>query len=128
MRAKPEHVGKKAARRCPMCHRASEPYAHNCRCGYEFGQSVDKAIELLEDQRTNARLLLGLFGMLTLVGLVATVILISLGIVVRSAVPFALLVLVTIRAGQKLALTNTSLRQLRARQLPEARLLIKSGK
>jgi hypothetical protein len=72
--------------------------------------------------------LLGLFGMLTLVGLVATVILISLGIVVRSAVPFALLVLVTIRAGQKLALTNTSLRQLRARQLPEARLLIKSGK
>jgi hypothetical protein len=107
-----------------MCHRVSEGYAHNCRCGYEFGQTVDKAIELLRDQRTNARIGLVVLGSLTLATMaLACYLVVELGIVVRSMVPFALLLLATIRTGQKLSLTNTSLRQLGARTLPTARLL-----
>ena len=37
-----------------MCHRASDARAWQCDCGYEFGQSVDKVLELLRGQRKSA--------------------------------------------------------------------------
>jgi len=103
-----------------MCHRASGADAWRCPCGYEFGQSVDKALELLRDQRTNTRITLGLL-LLVDVGALGAVVLAGLS----GAIVFAGLgglFVATARTTRKLALTGESIRQLSRRELPKAML------
>lgn len=101
-----------------MCHRVSEERAWQCECGYEFGQPVDKVIELLRDQRTNARIML----VFSILAMAAAVALLIFG-------PFFSIWLLgggiawTGRNLRKLLITRASLKQLADRKLPEAKLL-----
>jgi hypothetical protein len=108
------------AKRCPMCHRASGAGAWQCPCGYEFGQSIDNALELLRDQRTNTRIMLGLL-LLVDVGVLGAVVVVGLG----GALVFAALgglFVATGRLIRKLRLTGESIGQLSRRELPKATL------
>lgn len=117
-----------AAQRCPLCHRAEEASAWRCsKCGYEFGQSVDRAIEIVRDALRTARIQLVGFILLDLVVLVVMTG-ILLGIALVGWIPILLFIVVmswTVRAGQKVARLQASLRSLGAAKLPKATL--KSG-
>lgn len=107
-----------------MCHHASEGHVWQCQCGYEFGQTPEKAIELLLGQRRNLRvnLLLLLAVDTAIVGaLIAS--LLAGGPVIISGFVFGALAIQTGRTAHKLAITRDSLEQMRARQLPKATLL-----
>ncbi|MDX2093144.1 MAG: hypothetical protein SFX73_35200 [Kofleriaceae bacterium] len=108
---------------CPLCHSPTRGDAGTqCSCGYEFGQSPEKAIELLLSQRRNASinlvLLLGALG-----GAVATII--AAGPIIIAGPLFGVLALKTARTVRTLSITRESLRQLRMRQLPKAQLLLR---
>ena len=106
-----------------MCHRASDARAWLCDCGYEFGQSVDKALELLRAQRTNARITLAIVVGLDAAMIGAMVYALMRGVAVVSGLLFIGLMYWTFRSVQRLRITNESMRQLAAKTLPEARLL-----
>ena len=101
-----------------MCHRANEQRAWQCNCGYEFGQPVERAIELLRDQRTNTWFML-VFSILALAGSLALLIFGRF----TSIWLFAGCFIWMGRNIRKLLITRASLRQLDARKLPEAKLL-----
>lgn len=106
-----------------MCHARNAIDEWQCRCGYEFGQSIDKVLELLRDQRTNARILLGVLIFLDLAALGAVAYLaIVHGIIVYSVLGFAALLLWTMRTARQLVVTRESLEQLSRRELPKATL------
>jgi hypothetical protein len=106
-----------------MCHRASDARAWQCDCGYEFGQSVDKVLELLREQRKYGRVVLGIvLGLDAL--MVAGIIYAAMhGIIVVSFFVFIGLLYWTFRSVQRLRITSESMRQLGPKTLPEARLL-----
>ena len=96
--------------------------AWQCDCGYEFGQSVDKLLELLRAQRTNARITAIVVGLdAAMIG--AMVYALMHGVAVVSGLLFIGLMYWTFRSVQRLRITNESMRQLAAKTLPEARLL-----
>jgi hypothetical protein len=110
------------AKRCPMCHQANEDRAWSCRrCAYEFGQPVEKVLELLRGQlRSQTIIVLVLLALLG--GLVAAIV---FRIPVATSVAILTLVMNAswlARASHKLALTRSSLRSLSARhhELPKA--------
>jgi|SRR5450432_980582 hypothetical protein len=106
-----------------MCHRASDALAWQCDCGYEFGQSVDKVLELLRGQRKSAAATLAFVVFLD-VAMVGAVIYSAMhGVIVLSFFLVLGLVYWTFRSVQRLRITNESMRQLAAKPLPEARLL-----
>jgi hypothetical protein len=106
-----------------MCHRASDARAWQCDCGYEFGQSVDKVLELLRGQRTNARITLAVVAGLDVSMIGAMVYALMHGVAVVSGFLLIGLTYWTFRSVQRLRITNESMRQLAAKTLPEARLL-----
>jgi hypothetical protein len=106
-----------------MCHRASDARAWQCTCGYEFGQSVDKVLELLRGQRTNARIMLGIMVGLDAAMIGGMVYAAMHGVAVISGIVFIALTYWTFRSIQRLRITSESMRQLSAKTLPEARLL-----
>lgn len=106
-----------------MCHRASDARAWQCDCGYEFGQSVDKVLELLRGQRTNARITLAIVVGLDAAMAGAMIYAFMHGVVVISGVLLIGLTYWTVRSVQRLRITNESMRQLGPKTLPEARLL-----
>lgn len=113
-----------AAKRCPMCHRASTRSAWRCSCGYEFGQDIDKVLVLLRDQRRTARIGLAVLGSLTAAMAVgASVALYYFDAVFGPAIVFGALCVLTARVAHKLLITRASLRQLEKRELPRAQLL-----
>jgi hypothetical protein len=106
-----------------MCHRVNDALAWQCDCGYEFGQSVDKVLELLRGQRTNARIALWIVVVLDVAMLGGIAYAAMHGVFVFSFIVFGFLMYWTVRAVQRLRITNESMRQLSAKSLPEARLL-----
>jgi hypothetical protein len=111
-----------AVKRCPMCHCANGATAWQCRCGYEFGQDVGKTLVLLRDQRTNARIMLGLLGAIDLAAAGAVIYLSLSGSVLLPVLGFAALLGMTARLVRKLSITRASIRQLEKRELPRATL------
>jgi hypothetical protein len=110
-----------------MCHRASEDRAWRCRCGYEFGQPVDRTLELLRSQTVNAKITLGIFVVLD-AGAVFGMIEAALhGYIVFSGVVFVALAIGTIRPIRKLAIARESTRLLSAKALPTARAIRSRG-
>jgi hypothetical protein len=107
------------AKRCPMCHRASEGTAWKCACGYEFGKDIETVRGMLRSQLRNSWITFSLVLVLDL-GLVA------LAVAGAALTPiFALLALlgVTSRTLRKILVSRESLRQLAPAELPTARLL-----
>jgi hypothetical protein len=105
-----------------MCHRANQATESHCSCGYEFGQSPEKALELLRSQRRNAQIAL----LLLLLALGGGAILLYVMLLYQSPiiviVAFAPLSLQILRTVHKLSITRDSIRQLEARTLPKAQL------
>lgn len=101
-----------------MCHRVSAERTERCDCGYEFGQPVDDAIELLRDQHTR-----------TWITLVFSILALASSLVGMVFFPFLAMFLIggtflwTGRMLRKLLITRASLKQLAGRKLPEARVL-----
>ncbi|HEY1552553.1 MAG TPA: hypothetical protein VGG28_32215 [Kofleriaceae bacterium] len=113
------------AKRCPMCHRASEDRAWQCACGYEFGQPVERTLELLRGQSRTTKIMLGIFLVLDAGAVIAIVEATLHGFVVFSGLGFAALVLGTLRQIRKLAIGRESTRLLSAKLLPIARVIQK---
>lgn len=107
-----------------MCHRASAANAWQCHCGYEFGQDIAKVRVLLRDQQTNAWIMLVGLLMLDISAVCWLFSLVAHGFALFSISGFVLLVVMTVRTAQKLAITRSSLRQLASREvaLPKARV------
>jgi hypothetical protein len=104
-----------------MCHQANEDRAWNCRrCGYEFGQPIDKTLELLRGQQRSQRILVVLMLVL-LVAIVGTFaltwLLVPWFVMIAASATNAIWLA---RTYHKLALTRASIRSLSAQQLPEA--------
>lgn len=106
-----------------MCHRASDARAWQCECGYEFGQSVDRVLELLRGQRKNAWITLVCVAVLDVVMIGGIIYAAIHGVVAVSLIVFMGLLYATFRSVQRLRITSESMRQLSAKTLPEARLL-----
>lgn len=102
-----------------MCHRASENTAWQCACGYEFGQDIDTVRGMLRSQLHNAYITTALFLLLDLA-------MIPLLLVTPLILPiggFVTLTLGFVKSIRKIAISRESLRQLKPRELPTARLL-----
>jgi uncharacterized membrane protein YvbJ len=118
------------AKRCPMCHTVHEDRDWQCRkCGYEFGQSVERVRELLRDQLTNAKIALVLLIIVDL-GMLALPI---YGVLARSGIImfpgiFSVVFLTrwTVKNAQKISISRQSLRSLadqeKRAELPKATL------
>ncbi|MBV8756490.1 MAG: hypothetical protein JO257_04410 [Deltaproteobacteria bacterium] len=107
------------AKRCPMCHRASESTAWQCSCGYEFGQDLEKVRGMLRSQLHNAWITSILYLLLDLAML-------PMLLFVPLIVPlgaFIVLTTATARSVRKILISRESLRQLAPKDLPTARLL-----
>jgi hypothetical protein len=111
------------AKRCPMCHRASESRAWHCACGYEFGQPVERTRELLRDQLTNARIMLGIFGTLDLATMGAMVLAAMHGVFIAPGLLLVGLTWISARSLRKLRVTRESLKLLAPKDLPAARVV-----
>ncbi len=107
------------AKRCPMCHRASESTALMCSCGYTFGQDIDTVRGLLRAQLRNSWATLAVL-VIADAGMLAMAV---LGPALIAAAGFASLVGATGRTVRTIAISRESLRQLAPRQLPTAKLL-----
>ena len=107
-----------AAKVCPLCHRSNPPSEWQCRCGYEFGQSIDKVRVLLRDAQTNARILLVVMLVLDAATIAGTIYLMMHGWVVYSWLVSVLLIVGTVRTARKLRIVRESLRQLAERHAP----------
>ena len=102
-----------------MCHRASESTAWQCACGYEFGQDVETVRNMLRSQLHTAYVsaaacLVCDLGVLALVFVAPMILPIS---------GFILLTMGFVKSIRKIAISRESLRQLKPRDLPTARLL-----
>src|SRR6516162_4785104 len=106
------------AKRCPMCHQANEDRAWQCRrCGYEFGQPVEKVQELLRGQLRSAHIVFWLFLLIDLGLAGAQVYLYEPWI--PWPVPVTLFVVATsvmIRAVIRISISRNSLRALKGQQ------------
>jgi hypothetical protein len=111
------------AKRCPMCHRASEDRAWHCACGYEFGQPVERTRELLRDQLTNAKIMLGIFGGLDLAMMGGMVFAAMHGVFVSPGLALVLLTWLAARNIRKIRISRESLQLLAAKDLPAARVV-----
>jgi hypothetical protein len=109
-----------------MCHQANEDLAWSCqRCGYEFGQSPDKVIELLRGQRRTLRI-----GLTVIVAAELALIAVFafypylFGRVWVPAIIFIAPTIWVIRILNRLVMTRQSLRSLEAQvvSLPKATL------
>jgi hypothetical protein len=106
-----------------MCHRANDARAWQCDCGYEFGQTVDKVIELLHAQRRRSRISLSIFLGLDAVTVGAVAFSALKGVVIMPGLLLTAMTYWTFRSVQRLRITSESLRQLEAKTLPVAKLL-----
>lgn len=113
-----------AVKRCPLCHKANATNAWQCECGYRFGQSVEKSLQIVRSQLHNAHLIFWLLLAIDLgvIGLVVWSALAGRAVVIVPSFGFAYCVVKTVRAGQKIALTRASIRSLEKQKLPEARV------
>ncbi len=107
------------AKRCPMCHRASESTAWQCACGYEFGQDLETVRNMLRAQLHTAYVAGAIFLLLDL----AMIPLLFFSPVIIPLGGFVLLTSGTARSVRKIFISRESLRQLAPRDLPTARLL-----
>lgn len=107
-----------AAKVCPLCHCSSPGSAWQCRCGYEFGQSIDKVRVLLRDAQTSARILLVVMLVLDAAAIAGTIYLMVHGCLVYSGLVTVLLIVGTVRMARKLRIVRESLRQLAERHAP----------
>jgi hypothetical protein len=105
-----------------MCHSVNESTAWQCRCGYEFGQDVDKTLVLLRDQRINARIMLGVLVVIDLAAVGALMFLPVPVPIVGIVLGFAGLFGMTARVARRLSITRGSIRQLEQRVLPKVTL------
>lgn len=118
------------AKRCPMCHQANEDRAWACRrCGYEFGQPIEKVIDLLRGQRRTAWITFWLFLVLTLglagwLGFGLEVLPVPMLVPILSAC-FA--TLWTVRAAHRIRITRQSLRALGAQRTELPKATVRSG-
>lgn len=105
-----------------MCHGVNEDRDWQCRrCGYEFGQPVERVRELLHDQLTNARIALWLL-------LVADVVLVALPlyglfvgarvVLVPGIITVLFLTRATVKSAQKISISKQSLRALESHDQP----------
>jgi hypothetical protein len=108
------------ARRCPMCHRAAASWP--CTCGPEIGQRAERVRELLRDQHTSAWLALITLLLVDAAAVAGAVSAAIHGFIVFSALGFTALILVTVRAVQRLLIARAGLRRLTRRNavLPRA--------
>jgi hypothetical protein len=112
------------AKRCPMCHRASEDRAWHCRCGYEFGQDLAKTRELLRDQLTNAKIMLGLFITLELGSALLIWVAVQCGFTLAPEVAgLVASAWVVARSIRKLRVSRESLKLLAPKHVPQARVV-----
>ena len=112
--------------RCPMCHLANEGSAYQCaRCGYQFGQSLEKLEEMLLDQLSGARIAFWLFLRLDTALLAGVVFAMVKGYLLLPWLPFIALTWCTVRAGQKVTNSKHSLSLVEKQkpQLPKATLV-----
>jgi hypothetical protein len=91
--------------------------AWQCACGYEFGQSVDTALELLRDQLRNQKIQLGLLLAVDIVAIPFMAFLKLIGVI-----GIVLLFGATARVARRLSITRASIRNLSQRALPKATL------
>ncbi len=106
-----------------MCHARNSIDEWQCRCGYEFGQSIDKVLALLRDQRTNTWIMLAVLIFFDLAAVGVVVYLAILHVAVSySVLGLAALSLWTMRTARQLTVTRESLQQLCKRELPRATL------
>jgi hypothetical protein len=118
------------AKRCPMCHTVNEDRDWQCqKCGYEFGQPVERVRELLRDQMTNAKIALVMLIILDLgvLGLPIYGALSRSGIILFPGIfSVAFLTRWTVKNVQKISITRESLRALadhgKPAELPKATL------
>lgn len=111
-----------ATNRCPMCHVVNEGTAWRCgRCGYEFGQPIDKVRELLRGQLLSSRitfwcLLVLLVGVLAGPAYLAAQ---GTGIVVMPGIVTVVLITrAMLRASSKISISRQSLASLARQQTP----------
>ena len=102
-----------------MCHRASENTAWQCACGYEFGQDIDTVRGMLRSQLHTAYVTSALFLLLDL-GMIAMLLVAPVIIPIGG---FVMLTLGFVKSIRKISISRESLRQLKPRDLPTARLL-----
>lgn len=111
-----------------MCHTVNEDRDWRCRkCGYEFGQPIERVRELLHDQLLNSKIVLGLLLGLDLAVLAGTGVGLYYGHAIFPGLGFAFVVAWTVRAGRKLALTRESLRSLDRQQAALPKATVHSG-
>jgi hypothetical protein len=101
-----------SAKGCPLCHRPNAGDAWQCACGYEFGQSIERVLELLRSQRRNARIMLVILLVLDAMAAVVVGYAARHGFAWVSVLGFAALVTATLRTVRTLGVTRASLRQL----------------
>ena len=106
-----------------MCHRTSDDRARRCQCGYEFGQPVERTLELLRRQRNSAMIVLCLFLVLDAGALFGMYEAALHGFVVFSGFVAVALVVGTLRPIRKLGIARESARLLAPKQLPTARVV-----
>jgi hypothetical protein len=114
---------KQAKKACPMCHRTLPDLAPLCPCGYEFGQPVERTLELLRRRKRNAKLELGIFIILDAGALFGMYEAALHGFVVFSGFVVVTLVLGTLRPIRKLGIARDSERLLAPTLLPTARVV-----
>jgi hypothetical protein len=110
-----------------MCHRANEDRAWRCACGYEFGQPVDRTLELLRGQAVTAKITLGVFVALDAAAAFGMYVAALHGLIFFPGIVVVALVIGTIRPIRKLAIARESTRLLSAKLLPTARVVRSPG-
>jgi hypothetical protein len=114
-----------AAKVCPLCHCSNSGSAWQCRCGYEFGQSVDTVRVLLRDQQTNAWIVLGVLLALDLALVAGSIYADMFGWGWLPWVVPGLLSAAAARMVSKLRIARESLRQLAERHAPLPRATLR---
>ena len=108
---------------CPMCHRTLPDRAPLCACGYEFGQPVERTLELLRRRTTSAKIALTLFLILDAFAVFGMYEAALHGFLVFSSFVAVSLIVGTIRPIQKINMARESERLLAPRLLPTARVV-----
>ncbi len=105
-----------------MCHTVNEDRDWQCRrCGYEFGQPIERVRELLRDQMTNARIALWFLIAADVVLFAIPLYCIFIGarvVILPGMLVVAFLTRATVKNAQKISISKQSLRSL-AEQDPE---------
>jgi hypothetical protein len=111
-----------------MCHQANEEPAWQCRrCGYEFGQSIDKLRGMLLEQLGRARITFWILFAICGAVLAGVVYAIVHGHAIVPGFTLVMVVWWTVRARQTISLSKYSLASIERQQaqLPKATVVAK---